>query len=871
MKNKVLLFQPKSDTQLAVYPLGCLYLSSFLIKNGFNPLIFDHNDFDNYQGFIDKHINEALCVGISCITGSQIGYALDIASYIKKKAKDMPLVWGGRHPSALPAQTLEDERVDFVVRGEGEETFLELVSSLVNKGKDFRNIKGLSFKKDNDIIHNSDREVIDLDNFPTLPWHLLDIEYKLSKAKERSISIQTGRDCVYTCTFCSHRKVRPEVYRGFSPAYIFDNLEPLIKRHNIEMVYFFEPYFIFRQERIEEFCREIIKRNLKIKWSGSSRANTFVSYSPDFYGLLKESGCSEIGFGFESGSERILKKIDKRITVPQIIESARLCSQYDIRLVANFMTGFPFEKFWDTAKTLAVINKIKHLCAKVVFHMQLYMPLPATILYEECHKEYGLQKVDSLKNWGKPGLWRRKLPWLNPIKKLSSKLLSAIVYISEKDYINTRSDMPLKWPVSLIINFFLEANSLLFAGPFKKEGLAKNRRDEKRETDKKILFISSLYPNVEQPTRAVYNLQQIKGLAKLCSVKVIAPYFWFPFLKIGNKGARLDKIPFYEKIDGIEVWHPKVFYLPKIGPLFTGFFYFLSLQKLFKKYRDIFDCDYIYTNWLYPDGFGVMLFSRYINKPYAIAGLGTDINEYLKFPIRKKMIRAALSKAKEVIVVSFALKKQLQHYGIRREIHVLHNGKDGEIFRLRDKNTVRQSLGLKGDERFILYVGNFEEWKGLDYLIHAVSLLQKNKDSRCLKLYLIGAGQFENKMRELIQELSLENNISFLGPRSHKEIGLWMNAAEFLCLPSINEGLSNVIIEAISCGLPVIATKVGGIPEIVTEEKLGVLVKPCDAEDLASAIKSADKKKWDRAAISKYEKIFSWDENAKHLYEIIFK
>jgi radical SAM superfamily enzyme YgiQ (UPF0313 family)/glycosyltransferase involved in cell wall biosynthesis len=871
MENKILLFQPKSDTALTVYPLSCLYLASFLLKQGFKPLIFDQNDFDDYRGFIDKHINETLCIGISTITSQQIAHALNIASYIRKTAKDMPLVWGGRHPSALPEQTLKDERVDFVVRGEGEETFLELVSNFFKGKADFYSIAGLSFKKDNKVIHNSDRKVISLDDFPPLPWHLINIEHKLSRAKERSISIQTGRDCVYTCTFCSHKKVMPEIYRGFSPAYIFDNLEPLITKYGIEMVYFYEPYFIFRQERIEGFCHEILKRRLKIKWSGSSRANTFISYDSDFYGLLKESGCCEIGFGFESGSERILKRIDKRITVPQIIESAKLCSQYDIRLVANFMTGFPFEKFWDTFKTLAVINKIKQLCGKVIFHMQLYMPLPATILYEECCKDYGLQRVNSLEQWGKPNLWRRKLPWLSPLKKLFSKLLPAIVYISEKDYLNTRNDMPLKWLVRPLVNLSLRLNFFFFSRLLTRKEPSQSRGAKEKKVDKKILFISSLYPNAEQPHRAVYNLQQINGLAKLCKIKVVAPFFWFPFLKIGNKGARLDKIPFYERIDGIDVWHPKIFYLPKIGPLFTGFFYFLSLRRLFNKYRDIFDCDCIYTNWLYPDGFGVMLFSKYINKPYMIAGLGTDVNKYLEFPIRKRMIRAALSNAKEIIVVSFALKNQLKKYGVQREANVLHNGRNEELFKLFDKETIRKNLQLKDNERFILYVGNFEEWKGLEYLIRALYILEKDKVKFSLKLYLIGSGEFEKKMRELIQEFSLESKIKFLGQRSHREIGLWMNAADFLCLPSINEGLSNVIIEAISCGLPVIATKVGGIPEIVTSDKLGVLVKPCDEEDLAQGIKFALQKEWDRVAISKYDKIFSWNENAKHLYEIIFK
>jgi radical SAM superfamily enzyme YgiQ (UPF0313 family) len=289
---------------------------------------------------------------------------------------------------------------------------------------------------------------------PDLPWHLINVEKKLSKAPVKAISIQTARGCPFSCTFCSHKKVTQETYRGFSPKFILDNIEPLIRKYDITHVDFFEPHFISNPKRVEDICNEIIKRKLKIAWTGSARANTFVRFTPHLLNLMRQSGCERIGFGFESGSSRVLERIDKRIKPSEIIKSVELCKEYGIIPEACFMVGFPFESVSDTLKTLAMVAKLREVYPKIIVHMQRYVPFPNTILYDECKRDYNLEEAENLKWWGDYKNIKQNTPWLNPFGKFSTRALSGTIYISDIDYLGSRDDIRFKGVLSRSVKAF---------------------------------------------------------------------------------------------------------------------------------------------------------------------------------------------------------------------------------------------------------------------------------------------------------------------------------------------------------------------------------------------------------------------------------
>lgn len=440
MKNKILLIHPKNESNYVVYPLGCLYLSAYLLRAGYQPIILDGNEIEDYVGFIDSNIEDVLCIGISAITGSQVKYGLLMAEYVKRKYANIPVVWGGRHVSSLPENSLLDYRVDIVVRGEGEETFLELVGAF-SKGEPIKDVLGISYKCNGKIIANGDRSPMDLDNMPRIPWELIDVEKKMNHPSGKHLSIQTGRDCPFSCTYCSHKKVTIDKYRGISPKYIFDNIEPLIKKYNVKHVSFYEPHFISQPSRVEEFCKEILKRNIRITWDSSARANTFVGFDPGILNLMKQSGCNRVCFGFESGSSEVLVKINKLIVPDQIIKSVELCRKLDIVCEACFMAGFPFEKLSDVFKTMFMISRIQKIWSKTIFHIQSYTPFPNTILYQECKDKYNLKESTEMRWWGEYSNIKNNTPWLGFIMKKFIKMLSLTIYLSDLAYLKSRKDI----------------------------------------------------------------------------------------------------------------------------------------------------------------------------------------------------------------------------------------------------------------------------------------------------------------------------------------------------------------------------------------------------------------------------------------------
>lgn len=381
----------------------------------------------------------------------------------------------------------------------------------------------------------------------------------------------------------------------------------------------------------------------------------------------------------------------------------------------------------------------------------------------------------------------------------------------------------------------------------------------------RVLFISSHFPNRTQPERATYNRQQISHLAKLCEVKVVAPYAYFPLLKYGNKGARLQDIPHREIIEGVEVFHPPYFYTPKFFPSLYGIFYFLSILNPVKRIYRRFPFEVIYTNWLYPDSFAAMLIARYFRKNFVSCALGSDVNLYMKYPLRKRMILTTIKNSYKALCVSEDLKRKLIKQGISSEhIEVLYDGVDSQLFTPQDRSLARKKLGINPKGKIILYVGNLEPWKGPEYLLEAFSLIPQRNN---LSLFFVGDGPERKKLEKFVRERKI-SRVHFAGKKSHTIIPLWMNACDVLCIPSLTEGVPNVMLEAWACGKPVIASRVGGIPELMHEE-VGIMVPPGNPRAIADALEKGLSKRWDEGKIREYALKFSWEENALRLFQIL--
>jgi glycosyltransferase involved in cell wall biosynthesis len=346
----------------------------------------------------------------------------------------------------------------------------------------------------------------------------------------------------------------------------------------------------------------------------------------------------------------------------------------------------------------------------------------------------------------------------------------------------------------------------------------------------RLLFVSNLFPNPVEPVRGVFNAQQVAALSKLCEITVIAP--------------TAQSMP-EQAHDGVRVIHPKFFHIPLLSRRLNGWLFARSIEPVIR--REQFDM--VLASWAYPDAYGVMLVAKKLKFSFATDVLGSDVNVFFENPTRKRQILRALRASSVVFAKSRALQLRLAAEGIESVID--YNGIDREKFHPLDRAEACRKLGLDARRLRVLYVGNLFPVKGATVLARVAEQLSE------ADVIFVGSGN---------EKITAGHCV---GARPHYEIPLWMNACDVLCLPSLNEGLPNVVLEAMACGLPVVASSVGGVPEVVRDGVNGLLTPAGDVAALAAALRQSLAVRWDAVAIRESVAAFDWDRNAVDLFRVL--
>ncbi len=378
----------------------------------------------------------------------------------------------------------------------------------------------------------------------------------------------------------------------------------------------------------------------------------------------------------------------------------------------------------------------------------------------------------------------------------------------------------------------------------------------------KVLAVTNLFPNAAEPGRATFNRQHFSHLSELVDLELIAPVAWTSAAATLASDRRALK-PQPGKIRRAE--HPRFFYPPKVMRGSYHHFYRWSIRRSFSRCVAGFRPDVVYATWIYPDGLAALDLAKGLGLPVVLKAHGSDIHS-ISGSARTEQTRKTLSEADGLIAVSNDLKNQMIALGAEgSEIRTVYNGVELSVFRSGNKVDSRKQLGIDPDRRFLLFVGNLKPVKGIDRLIHAFAKTQSPE----LRLVVLGGGSEKLRLEELAGHLGVGNRIEFLGPQPHDKIPRWMRAADALCLFSRNEGLPNVVLEALAAGTPVITTAVGGIPEVVIADKNGFLIDPEDALGAGQTIDRVVAKTWDSGSISESVARFSWATNAAETARIL--
>lgn len=380
----------------------------------------------------------------------------------------------------------------------------------------------------------------------------------------------------------------------------------------------------------------------------------------------------------------------------------------------------------------------------------------------------------------------------------------------------------------------------------------------------RVLIITNLFADPFGPTRATFNQQQFGRLSAQMDVTIMVPVSWVPFIKNPLAYWRLKREARakWPNADYVIFW-----YIPGIARGLHPVFLFLSLalQRFPTLFLRRWDC--LLGSWGFPDAVTTMALGKLTRTPVVVKVHGSDVNVFTQHWAHRVQIRWALNQARAVISVSQALAARMRDIGVRNEkVTVLYNGVDPQRFHPLDIAQARAEHGVDSDEEMILFIGNILVTKGCGELMEAFTALAQRRP-RATLVY-IGDGPLRKPLQAMARERGLAERVRFPGRVAHAKLNGWFSAASVFCLPSYAEGVPNVVLEAMACGTPVVATDVGGIGEILPEFA-GTLIPSKDAKALEFALEKALSVPWDRARTVAHTASFDWARNVSTLQHII--
>jgi teichuronic acid biosynthesis glycosyltransferase TuaC len=380
----------------------------------------------------------------------------------------------------------------------------------------------------------------------------------------------------------------------------------------------------------------------------------------------------------------------------------------------------------------------------------------------------------------------------------------------------------------------------------------------------KILSFSSCFPSSLKPTEGIFVFDRLSAVAKKANVTVVHPFPSCPLIGPVNGG----RLPPLETITPLTTSHLQFRYLPGVLKRLDGWFYYRGLLRWVTERCRQDRPDLLDGHFVWPDGVGVSLLAKHLKLPYVVTLRGT-MNSRTRIPCFRKRIARVLWDAAEIISVSRPMADLAIQLGVDpNRVHVVPNGVNTRIFRPIARMDARRQLGLEKNRPLLVCVGYLTRPKGQEELIRALGQIPRGPH-----LALIGAladpPHYLRGLRRLAGRSALDGNVRFLGCVDRKTVATYLNAADVSVLPSHAEGCPNVVLESLACGTPVVATRVGGVPDLISPGTTGLIVPPKDPTALASALSDALTRRWSRQEIHRSVANHSWESVGEKVLAVL--
>ena len=414
-RTTVVLFYPRDDTLPAWTPHCYLRLAPALREAGFDPVVIDQRVQDDWRERLESRIDDALWIGFSLITGVMIRYALEVSAIVKARRPDLPVVWGGWHPSCVPEQTLAHPLIDYVVCGPAEEIVADLCLHLQGRAPipprvfDKKRIAASKSPLANMKPVRPDAQRRWRTGYSLIP----DMDHY--RSRNNVAALFGSVSCAYgKCTFCSIVSMYKYTRRDTSE--LLDEIQFLVEENGFDTLVFQDGLFFTAPKISMPIVQGILDRGIKMQWKAKARADGFNRFSDEQMRLIRASGFVEVHIGFESASQRMLDKMAKGTKVEHAHDAARICAKWDISLIATYLCALPGETVNELCATIEQMHAVNRTGAKFAASLGYYLPVPGAATYDEFVATGGKvpASLDEWKdaNWENPDL--NPLHWLSP-------------------------------------------------------------------------------------------------------------------------------------------------------------------------------------------------------------------------------------------------------------------------------------------------------------------------------------------------------------------------------------------------------------------------------------------------------------------------
>lgn len=429
MSELVILISLKKEDDIICPPFSIMFLSSALKKAGFRTKVI-HSSLEETEARLNEiMMDKPLFIGFSLFTGLYCKYSAILSKKIKMLDASIPILWGGVHPSLLTEQCCKEDYIDYVIFREGEDTIVEFAQKLKNK-ESLHGVKGLAFEENGKVFIGEKRPFIDnLEQYP-LDWDCINVEDYILNRKitysdgriinVKSIGYYSSRGCPFNCAFCYNLGYNDRKWRGAPSEAVIADINKLKQKYDINHVIFWDDLFFVNRKRSFDILKGTgiyCDAEVRLDFVNEQNAQEFIDHNVTYFLV-----------GAESGSDRLLKFINKGFDTKFMIEKAHILAKYKIPVQYSFILGLPTETKEETIQTIDFMYKIYKIHSDASYTVGIFMPYPGTPLYEISIKN-GFVPPSRTEDWEIVDRWRNtvELPWINNILCLNVRIMFAFL------------------------------------------------------------------------------------------------------------------------------------------------------------------------------------------------------------------------------------------------------------------------------------------------------------------------------------------------------------------------------------------------------------------------------------------------------------